>query len=227
VSEFINTIPVYDPRTANVPKRTTLDDTSVKSMSENFLRMLTAQLQNQDPLNPLDNASMTSQLAALNQVDGINRLNTSINSLVAQMQSASFMNLANTVGKTALVAGSKMVYQGEPITLAANLDAAANTLMATVRNEQGEIVTQVNLGAVAAGSTEFVWDGKDDAGNAVPAGLYQLEFKASNAAGEAVNVTSYVGSVIAGIGQDKGNILLTLLDGRDITPQDIFRWMMA
>jgi len=107
------------------------------------------------------------------------------------------------------------------------LDAAANTLMATVRNEQGEIVTQVNLGAVAAGSTEFVWDGKDDAGNAVPAGLYQLEFKASNAAGEAVNVTSYVGSVIAGIGQDKGNILFTLLDGRDITPQDIFRWMMA
>ena len=67
---------------------------------DEFLKLMTTQLQNQDPMNPMDNAAMTSQLAALNQVDGINKLNTSVNALVAQMQSANFMNLSSSVGKT-------------------------------------------------------------------------------------------------------------------------------
>ena len=79
----INNIPVYD-RTAP-PTPTTSNGTSAADLSKNFLKMLTVQLQNQDPMNPMDNAAMTSQLAALNQVDGINKLNTSVNALVAQM----------------------------------------------------------------------------------------------------------------------------------------------
>jgi flagellar basal-body rod modification protein FlgD len=63
------------------PVQSNNNGTSAEDLSKNFLRMLTVQLQNQDPMNPMDNAAMTSQLAALNQVDGINKLNTSVNAL--------------------------------------------------------------------------------------------------------------------------------------------------
>jgi len=147
--------------------------------------------------------------------------------LVAQIQSASFMNLSSTVGKTALVAGGQVTFQGQPVTLAAKLDQAASALVATVRDANGDIVTEVNLGGAAAGSTEFVWDGMTDAGQLAAPGLYTLELKATNGAGELINSAPYVGSVIAGIGQEGSNILLTLLDGREITPQDIYKWMLS
>ncbi len=117
MSTSISNIPVYDP--TKPPAASTSNGTSAKDLSQNFLKMLTVQLQNQDPLNPMDNAAMTAQLAALNQVDGINKLNTSVTSLVAQMQSANFMNLASSVGKTALSAGTKAYYAGSPVSMAA------------------------------------------------------------------------------------------------------------
>ena len=72
----ISNIPVYDP--SKPVAQTSNNGTSAKDLSQNFLKMLTVQLQNQDPLNPMDNAAMTAQLAALNQVDGINKLNLSL-----------------------------------------------------------------------------------------------------------------------------------------------------
>ena len=128
MSTSISDIPIYDPSKA--PVASSSNGTSAKDLSQNFLKMLTVQLQNEDPLNPMDNAAMTAQLAALNQVDGINKLNTSINSLVAQMNSANFMNLSSSVGKTALASGSKANYAGNPISMAAKLDASASSLKA-------------------------------------------------------------------------------------------------
>ena len=124
MSTSVSNIPIYDP--TKPPASASSNGTSAKDLSQNFLRMLTVQLQNQDPLSPMDNAAMTAQLAALNQVDGINKLNTSVNALVAQMQSANFMNLASSVGKTALSAGTKAYYSGSPISMGAKLDTSAS-----------------------------------------------------------------------------------------------------
>ena len=140
MSTSISNSPVFDPSQPQIAKRS--DGTSAKELSQNFLKMLTVQLQNQDPLNPMDNAAMTSQLAQLNQVDGINKLNTSVNSLVAQMQSANFMNLASSVGKTALSAGDKAYFNGGPISMAAKLDTSVSSLKAVIRDGNGQIVNQ-------------------------------------------------------------------------------------
>ena len=134
----ISNIPVYDP--SKPVAQTSNNGTSAKDLSQNFLKMLTVQLQNQDPLNPMDNAAMTAQLAALNQVDGINKLNTSVNALVAQMQSANFMNLSSSVGKTALAAGSQAYFSGNAISMAAKLDISAASLKAVIRGTNGQIV---------------------------------------------------------------------------------------
>ena len=223
MSTRISDIPVYDPTKA--PEALSSNGTSAKDLSQNFLRMLTVQLQNQDPLNPMDNAAMTAQLAALNQVDGINKLNTSVNSLVAQMQSANFMNLASSVGKTALSAGSKAYFTGDPISMAAKLDESTSSLIAVIRDNNGQIVSQFDFGATAAGVTDFIWDGADDAGQQVAQGMYTLELTATDSQGKLSYPDSYVGAMVASIGQDGSDLKVGLSDGRNILSTDILKWL--
>ena len=223
MSTSISDIPVYDPTKA--PAASTSNGTSAKDLSQNFLKMLTVQLQNQDPLNPMDNAAMTAQLAALNQVDGINKLNTSVNALVAQMQSANFMNLASSVGKTALSAGSKAYFTGDPISMAAKLDESTSSLKAVIRDNNGQIVNQFDFGATAAGVTDFIWDGANDAGQQVAQGMYTLELTATDSQGKLSYPDSYVGAMVASIGQDGSDLRVGLSDGRNILSTDILKWL--
>jgi flagellar basal-body rod modification protein FlgD len=220
----LSSIPTYDPRAVKTSSSTGTG-TSVQDMTQNFLRMLTVQLQNQDPMNPMDNASMTSQLAALNTVDGINRLNTSINSLVSQVQSANFMNLSSSVGKTAMVAGSDMYFGGVPIYTTARLTDPTSDLQAIIKDASGQVVKKVDLGAANAGETDFIWDGSTDAGTNAPNGHYQIEFTAADLGGATSQASSYVGSMVASVGQDATSILLGLGDGRNVKSTDILKWV--
>ncbi len=219
----INNIPVYD-RFAP-PVKETSNGTSSEDLSKNFLKMLTVQLQNQDPMNPMDNAAMTSQLAALNQVDGINKLNTSVTALVAQMQSANFMNLSSSVGKTALAEGSQIYYSGHAVGMSAKLDAPAESLKAVIRDGNGQIVNQFDFGPTPAGMNDFIWDGGDDAGKQVKSGMYTLELTATDSQGKTSIPTSYVGAMVASIGQEGTDMKVGLSDGRNILTTDIVKWL--
>ena len=219
----INNIPVYD-RTAP-PTPTTSNGTSAADLSKNFLKMLTVQLQNQDPMNPMDNAAMTSQLAALNQVDGINKLNTSVNALVAQMQSANFMNLSSSVGKTALAQGTQIYFAGQSVGMAAKLDAPAASLKAVIRDSNSQIVNQFDFGPTPACTADFIWDGGDDAGKQVMAGIYTLELTATDDQGTTTSPTSYVGAMVTSIGQEGADMQVGLSDGRNILTTDIVKWL--
>ena len=223
MSTTVNNIPVYD-RFAP-PVSTTSNGTSSADLSKNFLKMLTVQLQNQDPMNPMDNAAMTSQLAQLNQVDGINKLNTSVNSLVAQMQSANFMNLSSSVGKTALASGSQVYFSGHAVGMAAKLDAPAASLKAVIRDSNSQIVNQFDFGATPSGTTDFIWDGGDDAGKQVMAGMYTLELTATDDQGRTTSPTSYVGAMVTSIGQEGSDMKVGLSDGRNILTTDIVKWL--
>ena len=219
----INNIPVYD-RTAP-PTPTTSNGTSAADLSKNFLKMLTVQLQNQDPMNPMDNAAMTSQLAALNQVDGINKLNTSVNALVAQMQSANFMNLSSSVGKTALAQGTQIYFAGQSVGMAAKLDAPAASLKAVIRDSNSQIVNQFDFGPTPSGTTDFIWDGGDDAGKQVVAGVYTLELTATDDQGKTTSPAAYVAAMVTSIGQEDSDMKVGLSDGRNILTTDIVKWL--
>ena len=223
MSTTVNNIPVYD-RFAP-PVSTSSNGTSSADLSKNFLKMLTVQLQNQDPMNPMDNAAMTSQLAALNQVDGINKLNTSVTALVAQMQSANFMNLSSSVGKTALAEGTQVYFAGQSVGMAAKLDAPAASLKAVIRDSNSQIVNQFDFGPTPSGTTDFIWDGGDDAGKQVMAGVYTLELTATDDQGKTTTPTSYVGAMVTSIGQEGADMQVGLSDGRNILTTDIVKWL--
>jgi flagellar basal-body rod modification protein FlgD len=174
----------------------------------------------------MDNAAMTSQLAQLNTVDGINRLNTSMGSMIAQMQSANFMNLSASVGKMALAAGKDVYFGGQAVTMAAKLTQPASSLTATIKDASGQIVNELDFGAVGAGVTDFIWDGKNDAGDTVATGVYTLELKASDAQGQSLLPDPYVGAMVASVGMDGSDLRAGLSDGRNVLTSEILKWVM-
>lgn len=223
MSTSVNNIRVYDPSAPKVA--TTSDPTSTQDLAANFLKLLTVQLQNQDPMNPMDNAAMTSQLAQLNTVDGINKLNTSISSMIAQMQSANFMNLSGSVGKMALAAGSGIYYAGQPVSMAARLDVPAASLKALIRDANGQEVSRIDLGPAEAGVTDFFWDGRDSNGQVLAQGNYRLELTAEDANGKTLLPQAFVGSMVANVGMDGANLMAGLSDGRKVLTSDILKWL--
>lgn len=223
-------MPSLSDITPYVPKSlsgagTSTDSTSTTDLSQNFLRLLTAQLRNQDPLNPIDNANMTTQLAALNQVDGINRLNQSMESMLNQMVSASFVGLSSSVGKSALTPSDQIYFSGEPVSLAVGVNQLAPNATLTIYNSANEAVRQLKLGALGAGITDIIWTGDSDSGEQVaPGEMYRLELSVPEAP---TNLQSslYVGSPVVAIGRVGEQIVATLADGRRVSIDEIVKWL--
>lgn len=221
----LSLIKQYDPQAAAAKAGN--DVTSTKDMTQNFLKMLTAQLRNQDPMNPTDTASMTTQLAQLNMVDGINQMKGTMTSLLSQIQSSDFMNYSSSVGKFAMAAAKALSFDGQtPVNLGAQLAEDVSSLTATITDETGKVLAKETLGAKKAGMVNFAWDGIDSDGQPVAAGKYNIALSALSAAGSPLTPDSYVASMIAAIGKDANkNPLLTLVDGRAVAPSDIAQWI--
>lgn len=162
-----NTTNPYD---ALNPKKTT--GTSAENMQNRFLMLLTTQLKNQDPLSPLDNAQMTSQLAQITTVDGIERLNKTLGAMMGSNNEQQTLQAAALVGHGALVAGKAIELTKDGGIGGYNLSGPADTVKIEIRDKNGAVVRTINETSVASGVSNFVWDGKNDAGNAVEQGSY-------------------------------------------------------
>lgn len=218
-------IKFYDPAAQSAQKASS--GTSTTDIRNDFLKLLTVQLQNQDPLNPLESAEMTSQLAQLNMVDSINKMNTNLSTFITQMQMAQFMNQSQSIGSYALAETSAVSYEGQgSVSMGVKFDQAATKAKARVIDASGNVVSQKDLGNVKAGITNFVWDGKNSLGQQAAAGSYRLEIVAENASGAEVRGQALVASMVAAVGRSNNDVLLTLLDGRKVAPTDVLQWVV-
>ena len=139
-------IRVYDPSTANQPK---IDDgrgtdTSPAAQTQNFLKLLIAQIQNQDPMAPMDASTMTAQMSQLNMVSSIATMNSSMTAMLSQMQSANFLNQASLIGHSPAVAGGEITYIGSgDVTMALQSDTPLQSVVATLTDSGGNLVNTV------------------------------------------------------------------------------------
>lgn len=146
---------------------------SVANEAENrFLSLLTTQLKNQDPLNPLDNAQLTSQLAQISTVNGIERLNASLQRLLSGLEDTQTMEAAALVNRGVLVPGSSLVLGEQGAIGGLELATAADAATVTIRDANGLVMRTLTLGALPAGIHPFVWDGKTDNGQMAANGNY-------------------------------------------------------
>jgi flagellar basal-body rod modification protein FlgD len=138
---------------------------SVQADTDKFMTLLVTQLKNQDPLNPLDNAQVTSQLAQLQTVTGVNKLNETLNSLKASYQSSEAMQATNLIGHGVLVEGSNVALASGKGIMGVELGTDADSVQVAILDKTGKTVQTMDLGAQKAGVLPLAWDGVPDADN--------------------------------------------------------------
>lgn len=156
----------------------TKKDGSAASSEDRFLTLLTTQLKNQDPLNPMDNAQMTSQLAQISTVDGIEKLNATLQALVDNSTDAEALQAAALVGHGVMVPGSGLNLQKGVALGGVELADSADRVRITIKDGNGLAVRTLDLGELDAGSHLFQWDGKADSGTAAADGAYTISVEA-------------------------------------------------
>lgn len=191
-------------------KAATSTSGSIGEMEDRFLTLLVTQLKNQDPMNPMENAELTTQLAQMSTVEGINKLNASFESLLSGYQSSQTLQAAALIDRTVLVEGNLLSLGENGAAARVSLAGAADSVKIRVTDADGAQVKVLELGAQAAGDVDFAWDGTDAAGNALATGSYKYSVEASQA-GKAVTATAYalglVGSVALSGGTAKAEVL--------------------
>jgi flagellar basal-body rod modification protein FlgD len=139
---------------------------SVQADTDKFMTLLVTQLKNQDPLNPMDNAQMTSQLAQLQTVTGVNKLNTTLESLKASYQSSESLSATNLIGHGVLVEGDGILLSKGQAILGVELETAADKVQVVIVDKAtGKDVAAIELGEQEAGIVPVAWDGIADPNN--------------------------------------------------------------
>ncbi|QRX83140.1 flagellar hook assembly protein FlgD [Glaciimonas sp. PAMC28666] len=186
---------------------------SAEQLNSQFLTLLVSQLNNQDPLQPLDNAQMTSQMAQMSTVSGIQTLNSTLNSLVSQTGSSQTLQAASLIGKGVLVAGNtETVSSGKATPFGVQLSGASDTTTVTITNSAGNVVSTMNLGAQSAGSQTLSWNGQNGSGQQVPDGTYQIAVAAS-LAGQSVTANALNYAQVSSVAQGTTGVNLSLSNG--------------
>lgn len=180
-----------------------------EDVQNRFLKLLVTQLKNQDPLNPLDNAAVTTQISQISTVAGIENLNATMQTLLSNFNDSQSMQAAGLIGKSVLVPGSQLVLGDGETSGGANLAGPADKVTLTILDATGKVVQSQNLGARDAGSFNFTWDGKTDAGATAPPGNYSFTIAAVRGSETVAAETMQLGTVSALV-RDKGAFQLEL-----------------
>jgi len=202
----------------NIPDRRP-DNGLMDDTKDRFLTLLVTQLRNQDPLNPMENAEVTSQIAQLSTVNGIEQLNKTLVAMSGQMDFSQAMQAASLIGKGVLVPGEKirLGHEGEgadavPVAtpFGFELYAASSETTVEILDESGQVVRKMQLGDQDAGVHDLQWDGLDDEGRAMPAGAYRVRVNALDGEGKKLTVETLSYGKVGSVAYAAGGLQLDL-----------------
>lgn len=175
-----------------------------------FLKLMTAQMQNQDPFNPVDNTQMVAQMAQFSSLAGITEMSTTMKSIADKLNVTSASDALSYVGKTVLTEGTTAYGRSSGgIAGSVELAGAASDVNVTISDANGVALTTMQLGAQAKGTVGYDWDGKDSTGADAGNGPFKVSIAAQNA-GTAVAATSLVWAPVQSVSTTTGTAILTL-----------------
>ncbi len=185
---------------------------SNKLGKDEFLKLLVAQLANQDPTNPTDNQAFIAQLAQFSTVEQQSQMNSTLESLLVAQASSNQTGIANLVGKEVIFKSDTVSLPGEgSVELTGRLAADATRLNASITDSNGKAIRTITLEAAQrSGDLSMIWDGLDSNGNRVPAGNYKVKFTAADKDNKAVGVESRGLGRATGVSFDQGVPLLNV-----------------
>ena len=183
------------------------------AMQDRFLKLLVAQLNNQDPMNPLDNAQMTSQMAQINTVTGLQTLNLTMQTMAEQFSAMQQIQGISLIGRQVLVEGNRLTLgENNKVSAAFELAGAASSVKVEVVTPGGVVVDTVEMGALEKGRQNFAWDASAYSGDKSD---LRLRVTASNKK-DAVAATTLMQAKVASTGTQSGALMLTLDNGQTL-----------
>lgn len=174
--------------------------------AEDFLKLMTMQLKNQDPFKPLDSGDFLGQLAQFGAVSGLKQLQTQFETLAGSLVSSQALQASSLLGREVLInATSGYLEDGRPLEGAIDVPSGAQSVKLLIADASGQIVRTLDLGAQAPGLASFSWNGQTDSGPAAAPGRYSLRAQ-TYLNGQAVDaaqtlISAPVESVTLGAGQ--------------------------
>ena len=199
--------------------------TSEEMGKQDFLTLFTAQLQNQNPLEPVKNEAFVAQLAQFSQLEALTNMQTSLDTFVTSMSGERMLNSSSLIGKKVAVSDTlTQLTKGGTIDASIDLPEGAAGIKISVTDARGNLVQELIAGPQVPGTTPIQWNGKDAMGNAAPTGLYRLTADAvinGNTAKVAVNALSTVKSIMTN--PSDGSVSVEVDGGKVILLTDVKR----
>ena len=199
---------------------TTTATSTAKETEDRFLALLVAQMKNQDPLNPLDNAEVTSQMAQLSTVQGIEDMNATLDALAASMGVNQMAQAANLIGSAVLVPGDSISPAELENVMGFELSRPADKVTVDIFDAAGGAVRSLDLGPREDGVNLLAWDGLTGSGEAAPDGAYTFKINATQG-GEQVDSTALHLGLVNSVSQNSQGVQLNLADNENVTYADI------
>lgn len=194
---------------------------------DDFLTLLVAQLQNQDPLNPMDGTDFTAQLAQFSSLEQLQNMNTNLESMHTTETIQTYSNAVSFIGKTVTALGSQIyVNNGRSEDIQFELSDNAAGVFVSIYDENGNYIQSLEYGAMSTGRQSLSWDGYDYLGNASPDGKYQYKITAQDANGGEVEVSTFTADKVTGINYRDGQAYL-ITDNQEIALGDVVQVMDA
>jgi flagellar basal-body rod modification protein FlgD len=192
---------------------------------DSFLKLLVAQLKNQDPLKPQDNSQFVAELAQFSSLEQSMGVNDKLDQMMLQNQGMANSNIVNMVGNEATVKGSLITTDGSGLgaPVAFSLSGASDQTVVQITNAAGKVLRTLDLGARPVGLTRVIWDGRSDDGTVQPAGTYAVNVKAADKDGGTISVSQETTGLLTGVSFDKGYPVLHLSNGVSAPVSDLLR----
>lgn len=179
-------------------------------LQSSFLTLLVAQLKNQDPTNPLQNNELTTQLAQISTVGGIEKLNTTLGSISGQLNNNQSIQTSTLIGHGVMIPGEKVLVGKEAITpFGVELVQGAEKVTATISDKDGKVVRTIDLGGLNAGVHTFDWNGTLNDGSKATEGAYSVAINAINGGTQLVAQPLNF-AMVTGVVRSNGDTLLDL-----------------
>lgn len=179
---------------------------SSKLGKDEFLKLMMAQLAQQDPTAPSDSNAFVAQLAQFSGLEQMQNVNSSLESLLVGQASQNNTGALNLVGKDVLYKTDKITLEDgqKSASTSAKLGAEASDVTATITDDQGRVVRTLKLGGAKAGDLEIEWDGHEESGNTAKPGKYTVSITAKDSKGNLVDVEQRGHGRVTGVSFEKG-----------------------
>jgi flagellar basal-body rod modification protein FlgD len=178
---------------------------------DDFLKLFVTQLQNQDPLNPMDGTQFISQLAQMTQVEQAYNTNTNLQNILNALNGNASYSAVSFIGKEVLAPGSRITLaDGSQPVLNFRLTQSAASTEIDISDASGNVVRKIAGAGGSAGDYSVTWDGKDDNNNALSAGTYSFQVNGVNASGNTFSATSLIHGTVSGVKLDGSSPVLTV-----------------